>query len=102
MSPAPPRARRGEGAIGANQEPSMDDQACERPVIRIRQLLSEEAANLALCLRAGAKGLDKEIFIPRIQKPGLALAGFMARFRKWGRLSARRRDYRGGAILRLE
>jgi len=55
----------------------MDDQACERPVIRIRQLLSEEAANLALCLRAGAKGLDKEIFIPRIQKPGLALAGFM-------------------------
>lgn len=55
----------------------MDGQACERPVIRVRELLSESAADLALSLRAGSGGLDKEIYIPRIQKPGLALAGFL-------------------------
>ena len=55
----------------------MEGIACERPVVRVRQLLSEEAADLGLSLRAGGSGLDKEIFIPRIQKPGLALAGFM-------------------------
>jgi HPr kinase/phosphorylase len=52
-------------------------EACERPVVKVRQLLSEEAADLGLGVRAGGGGLDKEIFLPRIQKPGLALAGFM-------------------------
>jgi HPr kinase/phosphorylase len=55
----------------------MDDLACERPAIQVRAFLSEEAAELGLRLRAGAAGLDREIFIPRIQKPGLALAGFL-------------------------
>ena len=55
----------------------MDGLACERPVIQVRAFLSEAAADLGLRLCAGASGLDREIFIPRIQKPGLALAGFL-------------------------
>jgi len=55
----------------------MDGLACERPVIQVRAFLSEAAADLGLRVCAGASGLDREIFIPRIQKPGLALAGFL-------------------------
>jgi HPr kinase/phosphorylase len=55
----------------------MDGIACERPVVRVRRLLGEEAAELGLTALAGAAGLDREIFLPRIQKPGLALAGFL-------------------------
>jgi HPr kinase/phosphorylase len=55
----------------------MEGKACERPVIQVRAFLSEEASDLGLRLQAGHEGLDREIFIPRIQKPGLALAGFM-------------------------
>ncbi len=55
----------------------MDGMACKRPVIQVRAFLSESAADLGLRLRAGAGGLDREIFLPRIQKPGLALAGFL-------------------------
>jgi HPr kinase/phosphorylase len=55
----------------------MDGMACERPVIQVRAFLSEAAAELGLRVCAGGSGLDREIFIPRIQKPGLALAGFL-------------------------
>lgn len=55
----------------------MDAMACERPVIQVRAFLSEAAADLDLRVCAGASGLDREIFNPRIQKPGLALAGFL-------------------------
>jgi len=58
-------------------EETMDGMACERPVIQVRAFLSEAAAELGLRVCAGASGLDREIFIPRIQKPGLALAGFL-------------------------
>ena len=47
------------------------------PTIRVRDLLSEEAAHLKLSVIAGDVGLDKEINVPRIQKPGLSLAGFI-------------------------
>jgi len=44
--------------------------------VRVDRLLAAEG--LALELIAGSSGLDRRIFNPRIQKPGLALAGFIA------------------------
>jgi HPr kinase/phosphorylase len=44
--------------------------------ISIRQLLDECQESLQLDLRAGASGLSREIRVPRIQKPGLALTGY--------------------------
>lgn len=55
----------------------MEGSGYTRPVVRVRGLLGAAAADLHLSVRAGESGLDKEISIPRIQKPGLALAGFM-------------------------
>ncbi|HXI02448.1 MAG TPA: HPr(Ser) kinase/phosphatase [Candidatus Saccharimonadales bacterium] len=47
------------------------------PTIRVRDLLSSGAAHLGFSVIAGSGGLDREITVPRIQKPGLALAGFI-------------------------
>ena len=47
------------------------------PTIRVRDLLSPEAAHMQFSVAAGEAGLDKEITVSRIQKPGLALAGFI-------------------------
>ena len=47
------------------------------PKIRVRDLLLGEAQHLKLEALAGTGGLDKELTVPRIQKPGLALAGFI-------------------------
>ncbi len=46
------------------------------PRLSISELLSEEEAGLDLELLAGARGLSRFVQIPRIQKPGLALAGY--------------------------
>lgn len=45
--------------------------------LSIAELLSEEEVGLHLELLAGGRGLDRHIQIPRIQKPGLALAGYL-------------------------
>jgi len=47
------------------------------PTIRVRDLLTGQAARLAFRILAGEAGIDREINVPRIQKPGLALAGFI-------------------------
>lgn len=47
------------------------------PKIRVRDLMLGEAKHLRLDLIAGEGGLEKEITVPRIQKPGLSLAGFI-------------------------
>ena len=47
------------------------------PRLRVRDLLLGEAAHLGLELLAGGNGVSKEITVPRIQKPGLSLAGFV-------------------------
>ncbi len=48
------------------------------PSMAVRELLTDEAADpLGLTLLAGADGLDNVINRDRIQKPGLALAGFL-------------------------
>ncbi len=46
------------------------------PGLSIQELLSEENAGLDLELLAGFPGLGNLINVPRIQKPGLALAGY--------------------------
>lgn len=52
------------------------------PEIRVEALLSDRENRLELELVAGAQGLDNRICIARIQKPGLALAGFTSQVRK--------------------
>lgn len=44
--------------------------------LSIEELLAEKEAGLDLELLAGAKGLGRRVQVPRIQKPGLALAGY--------------------------
>ncbi len=46
------------------------------PKLTIQEILDEEEAGLDLELLAGAQGLSKTVSVPRIQKPGLALAGY--------------------------
>lgn len=53
------------------------DMAVATPKIRVRDLLHGDAEALELRVVAGASGIDKEITVPRIQKPGLSLAGFI-------------------------
>lgn len=45
--------------------------------LTIQELLAETEAGLDLELLAGQRGLGKQIRVPRIQKPGLALAGYL-------------------------
>lgn len=42
----------------------------------IKELLAEKESKLDLVLLAGSLGLDRSVHVPRIQKPGLALAGY--------------------------
>ena len=44
--------------------------------LSIQELLSEKEAGLDLELLAGEAGLAHLVQVPRIQKPGLALAGY--------------------------
>jgi len=46
------------------------------PAVSIEELLRDAGADLGLRLRAGQAGLGRIISVPRIQKPGLALAGY--------------------------
>ena len=53
-------------------------ESCAIPAMAVRELLTDEAAeDLELTLLSGAQGLDNVVNRPRIQKPGLALAGFL-------------------------
>lgn len=44
--------------------------------LTIQEILEEKEAGLDLELLAGAEGLFRSVSVPRIQKPGLALAGY--------------------------
>jgi HPr kinase/phosphorylase len=46
--------------------------------ITVQEMLKEKAAQLQLQLLAGEKGLSNKITIPRIQKPAMALTGYLA------------------------
>jgi HPr kinase/phosphorylase len=53
-------------------------ESCAIPAMAVRELLTDEVAEqLELTLLSGAEGLDNVINRQRIQKPGLALAGFL-------------------------
>jgi HPr kinase/phosphorylase len=55
-----------------------EHESCPIPSIAVRELLSDEAADpLQLVFVSGAGGLDNVLNRPSIQKPGLALAGFL-------------------------
>jgi len=45
--------------------------------ISVRELLTEDGRHLELELVAGEEGLDREIVFHRIQKPGLAMTGYV-------------------------
>ncbi len=47
------------------------------PGITIEEILSEKEAGLDLELLSGEGGLHRQVRVPRIQKPGLALAGYV-------------------------
>jgi HPr kinase/phosphorylase len=47
-----------------------------KPKVVVRDLLAPEARHLRLVLRAGRRGLDHEIRLARVQRPGLALTGY--------------------------
>jgi HPr kinase/phosphorylase len=46
-------------------------------VVTVRELLEPPIPGLFLALVTGARGLDRQIALPRLQQPGLALAGFL-------------------------
>ncbi len=46
------------------------------PTVSARQILDAADKDLGLKMLAGEAGLDNAISVPRVQKPGLALAGF--------------------------
>jgi len=48
------------------------------PGLSIQELVAEKEAGLDLEVLAGKSGLEKRVTVPRIQKPGLALAGYLA------------------------
>lgn len=54
----------------------MQDQSTTKPSLRAGDLQAAALASLSLRLVAGHKGLDRPIDWPRVQKPGLAIAGF--------------------------
>ncbi len=63
-------------AIRSNQLSEHD--SCAIPSMAVRELLSDDTAEfLGLELISGAEGVDNVIDRARIQKPGLALAGFL-------------------------
>jgi HPr kinase/phosphorylase len=55
-----------------------DHESCTIPSMTVGELLVDDAASpLSLVLLSGGDGLDNVVDRPRIQKPGLALAGFL-------------------------
>jgi HPr kinase/phosphorylase len=45
--------------------------------VSVRELLEHAGPTLQLRLVSGARGLDRPIVVPRLQQPGLALAGYL-------------------------
>jgi len=55
-----------------------EHESCAIPSMAVRELLTDDLAEgLGLTLLAGAEGLDNIVNRARIQKPGLAMAGFL-------------------------
>jgi HPr kinase/phosphorylase len=55
-----------------------EQESCAIPTMAVRELLTDDdAESIGLTLCAGEDGLANPVTRPRIQKPGLALAGFL-------------------------
>jgi HPr kinase/phosphorylase len=63
------------GARPPRADPPLPD-AGEASGVAVRELVSADGAALDLTLAAGAHGLDHEIQLSRVQRPGLALTGY--------------------------
>jgi HPr kinase/phosphorylase len=63
------------GARPPRADPPLPD-AGEASGVAVRELVSPEGAALNLKLAAGAHGLDHELQLSRVQRPGLALTGY--------------------------
>lgn len=50
--------------------------------IQVRYLYEHLREDLDLEILAGEKGMDRDVCVPRIQKPGLALAGYLGQLHK--------------------
>src|SRR6185503_8978084 len=72
--PVAPDARRG-CARALRDHPRGGREVLSVP---IRELLEAAGPSLGLRLVAGARGLERPIELPRLQQPGLALAGYLA------------------------
>lgn len=46
-------------------------------VVRVRELLDDAGERFGLTVLGGASGCDRGIAVPRVQQPGLALAGYL-------------------------
>jgi HPr kinase/phosphorylase len=67
--PAPSRR-----PVASTWPPGAD--APDQPRVTVRELLKDAGESLRLRLLAGREGLDREILLSRVQRPGLALTGF--------------------------
>jgi len=56
---------------------SVDERGADAEGISVRELLSEDGRHLELELVTGGDGLEREIVFHRIQKPGLAMTGYV-------------------------
>ncbi len=63
-------------SLPGNTETSPDNTKGEAGVVTVREFLSSPALNLDFEVLQGHGGLDNEIHSPRIQKLGMALAGY--------------------------
>lgn len=63
------RTRRGAAPADATTAP-------EPPSVEVGELLGDELASLRMSVLCGEGGLDNRITHPRVQKPGLAFAGY--------------------------
>jgi HPr kinase/phosphorylase len=65
-------------AVNALELPVGGHESCPIPSITVRELLADEATEgLQLSLVGGAEGLDNTLNRANVQRPGLALAGFL-------------------------
>jgi len=76
------RASGRRSGAGASRPPAV---APATPSVTVRQLLHDGGSLLRLHLAAGRAGLDRQVQLARVQRPGLALTGF-TEYLRYGRV----------------
>ena len=70
--------RAGTGVEVAPRAPGQPAQAAsDTPFVEVRELLGDELSDLRLEVLSGEQHLDNHVVNPRVQKPGLAFAGYV-------------------------